>query len=62
MLSVANKPFMLSFIMLKVIMLSVILLSVVVLSVVAPHSGAVGSKKKKQFYLVDISILLVFLN
>ncbi len=36
MLSVANKPIMLSVIMLSVIMLNVVMLSVVMLSVVAP--------------------------
>jgi hypothetical protein len=36
MLSVTNKPFLLSVIMLSVVMLSVIMLSVVMLNVVAP--------------------------
>ena len=36
MLSVINKPIMLSVIMLSVVMLSVVMLSVVMLSIVAP--------------------------
>jgi hypothetical protein len=36
MLSVTNKPFMLSVIMLNVVMLSVVILNVVILNVVTP--------------------------
>ncbi len=38
MLSIANKPFLLSFIMLSVIMLRVIMLNVIMLNVMAPVS------------------------
>jgi len=50
MLSVANKPIMLSVIMLTVIMLGGVILSVVMLNVMAPSGQGVPNRKRDQYF------------